>query len=207
MHDDENKTVTLSMKIEDILDAVTKPGSRPFTEDTSPHLAEGEDLKKAWFRHMLSSMEKLNDLVETVRRVDIVNLKVDLKEELRKAEARIDKLEQQVRDNRKEITNKVDKLDADTSAKIDRYYRELLEKISETSRDLQAYKLTVDSKFNSTEKDIEQYKKDVIEPIKVRLLTISVKLGVYAAIAGFVGSGLGIFVFYLMRVYIFKTLL
>ena len=204
MNDDGNKTVTLNMKIEDILDAVTRTEGKPISESAAAHIAEGEDLKKAWFKYMLSSMEKLNDLVEAIRRVDIVNLKTDLKEDCRKAESRIDKIEQQVRDNRKEIESKVDKLDKDLTAQIDRSHRELLDKITEVNRDLQAYKLRVDTRFNVADKEIEQYKKEVIEPLKIKILTISVKLGVWATIAGLIGSGIGIFSFYLARIFIFR---
>ena len=126
--------ITLKMKIEDILEVVSKSGKSSMISDSQAHFAEGEDLKKAWFRHMLSSMEKLNDLVETVRSVDITNLKTDLREEIRKVEKRIEQLEQHIKENRTELLSKVDKVDTELTTKIDKSHQELLKKIEEVHR-------------------------------------------------------------------------
>jgi DNA anti-recombination protein RmuC len=197
--------ITLKMKIEDILEVVSKSSKSSMISDSQTHFAEGEDLKKAWFRHMLFSMEKLNDLVETVRSVDITNLKTDLKEEIRKVELRIEKLEQQIKENRTELFSKIDKVDTELTTKLDKSHQELLKKIEEVHRDLQAYKITVENKFNTAEKELKEYKKEVVDPLKTRLLTVSVKLGVWATVAGLVGSGLFAFGFYLVRIFVFKT--
>lgn len=197
--------ITLKMKIEDILEVVSKSGNRSMISDTQTHSAESEDLKKAWFRHMFSSMEKLNDLIENVRSVDITNLKIELREEIKKVEIRIEKLEGQIKENRNELLSKVDKVDATLTDKIDRSHIELLKKIEEIYGDLQTYKTTIESKFNNAEKELKEYKKEVVDPIKVKLLTISIKLGVWATVAGLVGSSLFALGFYLMKVYVFKT--
>jgi DNA anti-recombination protein RmuC len=183
--------VTLKMKLEDVLDVVAKSGNRPITTRSSAvHDADGEDLKKAWFRHVLSSVEKLNTLVENVRSVDISNLKADLKDDIRKVEARLDRLERQLRDTRQELLARIDKVDAELTKKIEAAHQELLNKIEEVNRDLQAYKTTVDNKFIAAEKELSTYKKEVVDPMRMKILTISVKLGVWATVAGLVGSGL-----------------
>ena len=201
----KSEEITLKMKIEDILEVVSKSGSRAMISDNASHIAEGEDLKKAWFRHVLSSMEKLGSLVETIRSVDMTNLKSDLKDEIRKVEARLDRIEQQIRDNRKELSEKAETIDKTLTAKIDSSYKELLSRVEELNRDLQAYKLNVDVKFNDADKELSAYKKDVIQPLKDALLTISVKIGIFAALAGFMGSGIFAGLAYLIKIYIFKT--
>lgn len=197
--------VTLKMKLEDVLGVVSKSSRRPIMDTQSViHDAEGEDIKKAWFRHVLSSMEKLNDLVETIRSVDISNLKADLKDEIRKVEGRLDRLERQVRDNRNELLGRIDKVDTELTKKIESTYQNLLNKVEEVNRDLQKYKLVVDSKFNQTEKELAAYKKEIIEPMRLKVLTISIKLGVWAALAGLVGSGIFAAVGYFLKEYFFK---
>ena len=196
--------VTLKMKLEDVLGVVSRSNSRSIITDSSVYDGESEYLKKAWFRHVLSSIEKLNDLVETVRSVDISNLKGDLKDEIRKVESRLDRLEQAVRDNRNELLSKIDKIDSDLAKKLEYSHRELLKKVEELNRDVQAYKLVVDSKFNEAEKELQAYRKEVVDPLRLKILTISVKIGMLATIAGMAGSLLFAILGYVAQHYIFK---
>jgi len=57
----EDKT-TLNVDLEDILKMVSKK-SKDFKPRTQAE-SECDDLKKAWFRHMLESLEKLNIKIE-----------------------------------------------------------------------------------------------------------------------------------------------
>jgi len=197
--------VTLTMRMEDVIGLVSKSGNTSMISGNSLHDDEAEDLKKAWFRHMLSSMEKLNGLIETVRSVEMSNLRNDLKDEIRKVESRLDKIEQQARDNRQELIQKAEKIDANLRAKIDTAYRDLLKRIDEVDKDLQNYKLAVDKKFSDAEKDLNDYKKTVVDPLRMKLLSISIKLGVWAAIAGAAGSVLFTVGFALFKVYVLNT--
>jgi hypothetical protein len=152
MTDQESKKtgkVTLDIELGDLINMVSKSSSSPISslrDESFSHSVESEDLKKAWFKHMLLSMEKLNDLIETVRRVDISNLKNDIKEEIKSIDRRIEKAED----------------------------------------------------------DLKQYKKDVIEPINNTVITLTVKLGLYSALAGFIGSGFMAILIYILRDYLLR---
>jgi hypothetical protein len=199
-----SEEVTLKMKLEDVLGAVSKTNGGPVTTGSSIQDAEGVELRKAWFRHVLSSVEKLNYLVETIRSVDLSNLKVDLKDEIRKVEYRLERLEQLVRDNRQEVLSNIDKVDTELTRKVENSYQELLKRIEDVNRDLQSYKTIVDSKFNQAQKEFLAYKKEVVDPLRMKILTISVKLGVWATLAGVVGSTLFTIGWYLLKTHFTK---
>lgn len=103
--------ITLDIELQDLLDIVSKSGRQPALGDSSTHIMEGEDLKKAWFKHLLISLEKLNDLVETIRRSDLVGIRNEFKEEIKDLKAKIDKNEDELeaykRDFISPINNKV----------------------------------------------------------------------------------------------------
>lgn len=183
--------VVLKMKLEDVLSVVAKSSVRPIMDEKAVvYNTEGEDIKKAWFRHVLYSMEKLNDLVEKVRSVDIPNLKADLKDEIYKVENRLERAERQVRDHRQESLTKIDKVDVNLLKKFESTCQELLSKTEEVKRDLKAHKVAIESKFKQVDEEFSTYNKEVVDPMRMKILTISVKLGVWAAIAGVIGSGL-----------------
>jgi hypothetical protein len=141
----KTNTVTLDIELQDLLDIVSKSGSKALlSNETTAHIMEGEDLKKAWFKHVLINIEKLADLIETVRRVDMGNLRTELKNE-------IDNLEK----------------------KLEKYDTEL-----------------------------KQYKKDVIDPLNNKVLTITIKLGIWSVIAGFFGSGIMAIIVYIIKEHI-----
>lgn len=84
--------VTLDIELQDLLDVVSRKGGvGPINEPLSEHDVEGEALKKAWYKHMLLSMEKLNDVVESIRRIDMVNLRNELKDDLLRIDIKIEK--------------------------------------------------------------------------------------------------------------------
>lgn len=139
---DKPKTskITLDVDIQDVLDIVSKTGNQ-YSQYESPfsHVLEGEDLRKAWFKHMLISMEKLSDAIETVRHVDLVSLRSELKAEIKELKAEITK----------------------------------------------------------SEDELKVYKETVVDPLRTKVLTIIVKLSIWATIAGFIGSGImGLFCYF-----------
>jgi len=138
--------ITLDIELQDLLDIVSKSGRQPALGDSSSHIIEGEDLKKAWFKHLLISLEKINDLVETIRRNDLVNIRNEFKEEI------------------KELRLKIDK----------------------------------------NEDELEKYKKDVISPINTKVITLTVKLGLWSVVAGFIGSGIMGLVLFITKEYLLK---
>ncbi len=109
----KTSTVTLDIELQDLLDVVSKSGSKPpLSNETSAHSMEGEDLKKAWFKHVLISMEKLNDQVESIRRVDLIDIQDefkesinDVKETIKKIEQKIDKAEDELKAYKKDIVS------------------------------------------------------------------------------------------------------
>lgn len=107
----KTSTVTLDIELQDLLDVVSKSGSKPpLSTETNAHAMEGEDLKKAWFKHVLISMEKLNDQVESIRYTDIVEIRNDLKidindvkEFIKRVETKVDKAEDELKVYKKEV--------------------------------------------------------------------------------------------------------
>jgi hypothetical protein len=107
----KTSTVTLDIELQDLLDVVSKSGNKPpLSTETTAHSMEGEDLKKAWFKHVLISMEKLNDQVESIRRIDIVDVQNefkisinDLKEFIKRVETKVDKAEDELKVYKKEV--------------------------------------------------------------------------------------------------------
>lgn len=99
--------VTLDIELQDLLNAVSKKSSNgPINDVLSDHDIEGEALKKAWFKHVLLSVEKLNDIIENIRRVDISNVRAEWKEELSNVTRIINKLETEVKAEIKDVRDK-----------------------------------------------------------------------------------------------------
>lgn len=107
----KTSTITLDIELQDLLEVVSKSGSKPpFSNETNTHSMEGEELKKAWFKHVLISMEKLNDQVESIRRIDLVDIQdeikasiSDVKEIIKKTDARVEKAEDELKVYKKEV--------------------------------------------------------------------------------------------------------
>jgi hypothetical protein len=103
----DNNKVTLDIELKDLLDIVSKSSGRSHTisEQASDHMIEGEDLRKAWFKHLLISMEKLNDLVENIRRHDLSELKQEFKSDLKALENKIAGVEKEFKDHKKDVVD------------------------------------------------------------------------------------------------------
>ncbi len=102
--------ITLDIELQDLLNVVSRGSSAgPIGEPMSAHDVEGEALKKAWFRHMLLSMEKISDTVEDIRRVDLHNLRTEFKEELLRVDAKAEKIETNIKTELNRIDNKAEK--------------------------------------------------------------------------------------------------
>lgn len=172
--DDKNpRKVTLD--IDDLVDMVSKRKGSPISEaPPSRHSIEGEELKKAWFNHMLISMEKISDQIQDIRKTDLAGLKAEFKEELRNLEEKINKIQ----DN---INVKIDKTQSDFNIKI-----------ASGQEDLKSHK-----------KDVALYNKEVVAPINLKLATLVAKLGVWSVIAGFIGSGLMAILIFIIQKYVF----
>ena len=101
----KTSTVTLDIELQDLLDVVSKSSTKPpLGTELATHSMEGEDLKKAWFKHVLIGMEKLNDQIDSIRRGDLINIQNDfksditeLKELIKKIESKFDKAEDELK--------------------------------------------------------------------------------------------------------------
>ena len=75
--------LVLDLELQDILDLASKTNPRStISESLSNHVIESEALKKAWFKHVLLSLEKLDDYLETTRNVEIPQLRAELRKEI-----------------------------------------------------------------------------------------------------------------------------
>jgi hypothetical protein len=106
--DKRSRKVTLDMEIEDLVEMVSKRKGH-FISETPPsqHSIEGEELRKAWFKHMLLSMEKLSDQIQDIRKTDLAQLKTDLKEELRKLEEKVGRNQDKLELYKKEVISPI----------------------------------------------------------------------------------------------------
>ena len=99
--------VTLDIELKDLLDIVSRSDKQGGISPPTAHMMESEDLKKAWYKHLLISLEKLNDLVETIRRHDLVNLRQEFKEELKELEVKVDKNDDELKAYKKDIIDPI----------------------------------------------------------------------------------------------------
>jgi len=82
--------VTLDIEFKDLVDMVSRSKAPLISGTYSKHMIEGEELKKAWFQHVLISMEKLGDTIQEVRTKDLVELRKELKAEFQKEIQRVE---------------------------------------------------------------------------------------------------------------------
>jgi hypothetical protein len=57
--------IDFNIKLEDLIKIVSNMGKRP---EISASINEADELKKAWFRHIMFSLEKLSDKVEILEK-------------------------------------------------------------------------------------------------------------------------------------------
>lgn len=81
------------INFEDIVKMVSQAGQSNFIGSGTKEDEASEAIKKAWFEHMLLSIEKLQDAIEDLRRIELHNLKKDIEKTLDKIEIRLNKLE------------------------------------------------------------------------------------------------------------------
>lgn len=136
----KSNVVTLDIEMQDLLDVVSKPNNISSASINDPYSNNlgGEDLKKAWFKHVLISVEKLNDQIESLRYVEMENFRKEFKDDVADLKEAIKKVEVKVEKN---------------------------------------------------DDELKLYKKEIIVPLSNTVVTLTVKLGIWSLIAGFVGSG------------------
>lgn len=156
---DKNK-VTLSVEIKDLIDIVSKSRNSLSLESLGSHASlEAEELKKAWFRHLLVSLEKLYDIVESIRREDLPESKKELREEVSKIE----------RDLKEDL------------AKIETNFKTELTKIEKVAEKF-------DDKLVKANEAFDKYKTDIINPLNDKVTVMVTKMSLIGMLAGAVGS-------------------
>ena len=179
IEDQVDKTkVTLSVEIKDLIDIVSKSRNNLSLSSPDSHTSlEAEELKKAWFRHLLVSLEKLHDIVETIRREDLPELKKELKKELNELEREL-----------KEDLTKIEKAFKEELDKIEKEYK------SEIEKNIKAIE-KVDDKLTKSNEALEKYKTDVINPLNDKVTVLITKM----AIIGFLAGGIGSIIFIIIK--------
>lgn len=171
------------------------------------NLSEIEELRKSWYRHVFSSLEKLDASVDKLSE-DLHNVKDDFRKELNilrealRADTIIseDKLENRLNTYISNLNNRLDKLEQ----------KEDHDNIKDLVRDLKdninKIKAEVSNQVNTCEKDLKdslnrlqkermealsnleiEIRDNMLGPLKTRVTKIEVKL----ALLGFVFGGLG----------------
>lgn len=123
LDDKETNKVTLNIELKELVDIVSKSKTAPISGSSSQHAIEAEELKKAWFKHVLISVEKLSDTVQEIRTKDLKEVKSEIKAELQKELTRVEDmikkneglLEDYKRETIKPVTEKINTLVAKLS--------------------------------------------------------------------------------------------
>ena len=101
----EKKKIVLEVGLQDLIDIASKSNEAPLTQQSIQHSVDGEELKKAWFNYVLLSIEKLHDALEKVHREDLMELKKELREEIRRIEDKVTKLDDGLELYKKEVVD------------------------------------------------------------------------------------------------------
>lgn len=127
-------------------------------------ILELERLKKEWYHYALVSIEKTSNEIENLRRIDLENLKKDLKERIDerigKVDTRLDKVEDRSAECKREMCSVMSKSE----------YRE-------------------ECRFDSFKKDFFNPMETTVEALKTTVTTLVAKIGVWAVLCGIVGTG------------------
>lgn len=83
---EEDKVMLSLLEVQTLIDTMSKSNSNKLSLTSGEYGTEVDDLKKEWFRHLLVSLEKLDNAITDVRKSDIPELKKELKDEFIKIE-------------------------------------------------------------------------------------------------------------------------
>ena len=147
-----------------------------FKDSTEEHIREAERLKKAWFDHVLSSIEKLNanvnklssdvhEVKETLFK-DIVNTKDSIRRDMG--------------------VNK-----ADTTVNLDKLEKRIEKSMDKLAKDIES--LAVQAIKDELKSDVDKLKDKHdtdLKDVQNSVTALKVKVGVIAFISGIIGAGL-----------------
>jgi len=147
-----------------------------FTNAAEEHIREAERLKKAWFDHVLSSIEKINSNVNRLSS-DLHEAKDVLFKDIVDTK---DTLIKEIAINKGDINVSVEKLE--------KRIEKVTDKITKSVEDL-AVQAVKDELKSDLDKLKEKHDKDLKE-VQNTVTTLKVKVGVIAFISGIIGAGL-----------------
>lgn len=154
----ENKVI-LAVEMQDLIDAVSKTGGKLSLSSDDQVSVESEEIKKAWFKHLLVSLEKINDTIDEIRRTDIVNIKKELKEDILKLE---NILKKEISKNEEDFKKQIDKIEKNITKQ--------------------------ENSLNNANDRLETYKTNIIGPMNEKVIALTVKMSMIGFISGTVAS-------------------
>jgi replicative DNA helicase len=147
-----------------------------FKDTAEEHIREADRLKKAWFDHVLSSLEKLNSNVNKLS-TDLYNVKDSLYKEIVTTK---ENLRKEIVANKAELNNSSDKLEDRIEKSID--------KVAGSVVDLGVQNIKDDLKKDLI--DLKDKHDSDLKEVSGSVTALKVKVGVIAFIAGIIGAGL-----------------
>jgi hypothetical protein len=166
MADNENPKVD----IRELLDELSKGrGVSPsFSDRSTGHSLEAEELRKAWYSYVFALLEKLTEKVNELYNDRLKDKTSCLKENVELKE----KIREEIAQCKRELEKNIEKIELET-------------KNSLTSKDSVSHSELNEAIANAK----NDYSKE-LDPIKTLLTEIKVKVGIWGAIAGAVVSAI-----------------
>ncbi len=167
-------------------------------------IEEVKILKRAWYTHFLSVLEKLADNIDSVSD-EFHDYKDKIYEEINSLR---ELLRQEINDAKNSGSIDLEKLESRIEKTIDTLNR-LLEKsdhskdIEEIRKEMAALRLDMSTKIENM---MSKHKKEVSDPMKELLTTLKTKIAVWTVVVTMAVSGTISFMFWLLKDYVKKFL-
>jgi hypothetical protein len=162
------------------------------------HIREAERLKKAWFDHVIVTLEKLAENIDKTSSdlhaaknelyKEIVRVRETLRAELKEFGAGVDKDLEKVE---KRIYRVIDNINKSIGALSPQPIKDELKKDIESLR-------------KEMEGEIKELKKETISPLEIDMVKLNTKIVVWSSIGGGIVSVALIFISLIARYYLFK---
>lgn len=167
--------------VDKLVDLLTKQNSFLSTEKTS----DATELKKAWFQYVLSLLEQAQSSIESLQKEFNAHTQESLKEHMR--------LKDSFRDEVESKYNKLSLALEKHELRAERLFDELEKRIESTSLPTltlrEEFKKELEIVKRDFIKDFNEFKEKQLDPVKLSLNTVKVKMAVYGVIGGVVGTG------------------
>ncbi len=158
----------LKVDIRELLDELSKGrGVSPsFSDRSTGHSLEAEELRKAWYSYVFALLEKLTERVNEIYNENLKDKTAYLKESVDLKE----KIREEIAQCKRDLEKQIEKIEIEA-------------KNSLKSKDTVSH-----SELNEAMANSKNYYSKELDPIKTLLTEIKVKVGIWAAIAGAIVS-------------------